>query len=51
MTKKKYSSEDASLDTLLDLHGEIFPKVHPYEFESASQLMEDFWEEVEEILK
>ncbi|NIA10789.1 MAG: hypothetical protein GWP10_13945 [Nitrospiraceae bacterium] len=119
MTKKKYSSEDASLDTLLDLDGEIFPmdngywtkfkayrvpstpqiphgikysltlhdrnntrilgfdnahtfkpkkskyrarkitwdhkhkmeKVHPYEFESASQLMEDFWEEVEEILK
>ena len=119
MTKKKYSSEDASLDTLLDLHGEIFPmdngywtkfeayrvpftpqiphgikysltlhdrnntrvlgfdnahtfkpkknkyrarkitwdhkhkmeKVHPYEFESASQLIENFWKEVEEILK
>jgi hypothetical protein len=119
MTKKKYSNEDASLDTLLDLDGEIFPmdngywtkfeayrvpstpqiphgikysltlhnrnntrvlgfdnahtfkpkknkyrarkitwdhkhemeKVRPYEFESASQLMEDFWEEVEEILK
>lgn len=119
MTKKKYSREDASLDTLLDLDGEIFPmdngywtkfeayrvtstpqiphgikysltlhdrnntrvlgfdnahtfkpkknkyrarkitwdhkhkmeKVHPYEFESASRLIEDFWENVEEILK
>jgi hypothetical protein len=119
MTKSKYSREDASLDTLLDLNGEIFPldngywtkfeayrvtstpqtphgikysltlhdrnntrvlgfdnahifkpkknkyrarkitwdhkhkieKIHPYEFESASQLIEDFWEDVEEILK
>ena len=25
MTKDKYSKEDASLDTLLDLDGEIFP--------------------------
>jgi hypothetical protein len=30
MTKKKYSSEDASLDTLLDLHGEIFPMDNGY---------------------
>ena len=119
MAKKKCSIEDVSLDTLLDLDGEIFPmdngywtkfeayrvtstpqiphgikysltlhdrnntrvlgfdnahtfkpkknkyrarkitwdhkhkmeKVHPYEFESASQLIEDFWEDVEEILK
>ncbi len=119
MTKKKYSREDVSLDTLLDLDGEIFPmdngywtkfsasrvapapqtphgvrysltlhdrnntrilgfdnahtfkpkktkygarkitwdhkhkmkKVRPYEFESASQLIEDFWKDVEEILK
>jgi len=119
MAKKKYSIEDASLDTLLDLDGEIFPmdngywtkfeafrvtstpqiphgikysltlhdrnntrvvgfdnahtfkpkknkyvarkitwdhkhkmeKVHPYEFASASRLIEDFWKDVEEILK
>ena len=119
MTKKKCSGEDASLETLLDLDGEIFPmdngywtkfeayrvtptaqiphgirysltlhdrnntrvlgfdnahtfkpkkyrhtarkitwdhkhkmeKVRPYEFESASQLMEDFWKHVDEILK
>ena len=119
MTKKKYSREDASLDTLLDLSGEIFPmdngywtkfeafgvtstaqiprglryslslhdrnntrvlgfdnahafkpkknrytarkitwdhkhkmeKVRPYEFESASRLIEAFWKDVEKILK
>jgi len=119
MIKKKYSREDALLDTLLDLDGEVFPmdngfwtkfeayrvtsrpqiphgikysltlhdnnnarvlgfdnahtfkpkknkygarkitwdhkhkmeKVHSYEFESASQLLEDFWEDVEKILK
>jgi len=119
MSKKKYSKEDASLQTLLDLDGEVFPmdngywtkfeafRVTPtkqiphgikysltlhdrnntrilgfdnahaykpkrrkyaarkvtwdhkhrmekdglYEFESASQLLEDFWEAVEEILK
>lgn len=119
MSKKKYSREDASLETLLDLDGEIFPmgngywtkfeacrvtptkqiphgikysltlhnrnntrilgfdnahaykpkkkkygarkvtwdhkhkmeKHYLYEFESASQLLEDFWESVEEILK
>ena len=119
MTKEKYSKEDASLDTLLDLDGEIFPmdngywtkfeasrvtptpqsphgirysltlhdrsntrvlgfdnahtfkakkkkygarkitwdhkhkmdRVYPYEFESASYLIKDFWEGVEEILK
>jgi len=26
-------------------------KVRPYEFESVSQLIEDFWKDVEEILK
>jgi len=26
-------------------------KVRPYEFESASRLIEDFWKDVEEILK
>jgi len=29
----------------------ITKKVHNYEFESASQLIEDFWKAVEEILK
>ena len=30
MTKDKYSKEDASLDTLLDLDGEIFPMDNGY---------------------
>lgn len=119
MTKKEYSREDVSLDTLLNLDGEIFPmdngywtkfnafrvtptpqiphgvrysltlhdrnnkrilgfdnahtfkpeknkygarkitwdhkhkteKIHSYEFESASRLLEDFWKDVEEILE
>ena len=119
MIKRKYFKEDASLDTLLDLDGEIFPmnngywtkfeaarvtptaqiphgirysltlhdssnkrvlgfdnahtfkpkknrytarkvtwdhkhkiqKVRSYEFESASRLIEDFWKDVEKILK
>ncbi len=119
MPKKKYFKEDASLETILDLDGEIFPmdngfwtkfkafrvkptekiphgiryslslldrnntrilgfdnahaykpkkkkygasivtwdhkhkmeKLYNYEFESASQLIEDFWRAVEEILK
>jgi hypothetical protein len=119
MINKKYSREDTSLQTLLDLDGEIFPmdngywtkfeayevkptkqmphgikycltlhdrnntrilgfdnahhhkpkrkrygarkvawdhkhkseKVYHYEFESASQLMEDFWKAVDEIVK
>ena len=117
--KNKYSKEDASLDTLLDLDGEVFPmdngywtkfkasrvaptpqiphgirysltlhdrnntrilgfdnvhtlkpkrknygarkiswdhkhkieRVYTYEFQSASQLIEDFWKAVEEIIK
>lgn len=74
MTMKNYTERDLSLETLLDLNGEIFllengcwtkfeaqkitwdhkhkiDKVYPYEFESASQLIEDFWKAVEEILK
>lgn len=119
MPKKKYLMQDFSLETLLDLDGEIFPmengywtkfevsrvapvpqiphgvkysltlhdpnntrvlgfdnahafkprikqygarkitwdhkhevdKAYPYEFESASQLLEDFWVAVDEILK
>jgi len=30
MTKNKYSKEDASLDTLLDLDGEVFPMDNGY---------------------
>jgi len=30
MTKKKYSGEDVSLETLLDLDGEIFPMDNGY---------------------
>lgn len=119
MSKKKYSTEDESLETLLELDGELFPmengywtkfearrvtpthhmphgvrycltlhdrhnmrilgfdnahavkpkkkkygarkitwdhkhkreKVLPYEYESASQLLEDFWTAVDEIIK
>ena len=119
MSKEKYSKKDSSLETLLNLDGEVFPmengywtkfeatkvettlqtphgvkysltlhnqnnirvlgfdnahafkpkkkkygarkitwdhkhkmnKVTPYEFESASHLLEDFWIEAEEILK
>ncbi len=118
MTLKKYAEEDASLITLLELNGEVFPmdngwwtkieayrvepdehipqgirysitlhdrynnrivgfdnahayspkrkkygsrkitwdhkhrreKISPYEYESASQLLEDFWKEVEKII-
>jgi hypothetical protein len=120
MSKKKYSNEDETLQTLLDLDGEIFAmdkgywtkfevrrieptqqiphgvrysltlhdrnntrvlgfdnahhvkppkkkkyggrkftwdhkhkrqKIYPYEYESASQLLEDFWAAVEEMIK
>ena len=119
MSKKKHSKKDGSLETLLDLDGEIFPmdngywakfeanrieptiqiphgiryslslhdrnnrrilgfdnahahktkkkrygarkvtwdhkhkteKVYNYEFESASQLLEDFWDAVDQILE
>ncbi len=30
MSKKKYSKEDASLETLLDLDGEVFPMDNGY---------------------
>lgn len=30
MPKKKYSKEDASLETLLDLDGEVFPMDNGY---------------------
>ena len=54
---------DPGLETLLDLDGEVFMvgkgywtkfaacRMEQYEFESAGQLMEDFWAEVDRILK
>ncbi len=44
--KYKYRARKITCD-----HKHKMEKVHPYEFESASQLIEDFWKDVEEILK
>ena len=44
--KKKYGARKITWD-----HKHKMEKVYLYEFESASQLLEDFWEAVEKILK
>jgi len=44
--KKKYGARKVTWD-----HKHKMNKVAPYEFESASQLLEDFWAAVDEILK
>ena len=44
--RKKYGARKITLDHLHKIE-----KAHPYEFESASQLLEDFWTAVEEVLK
>ncbi len=44
--KKKYGGQKITWD-----HKHKTDKVYAYEFESASQLIEDFWKAVEEILK
>ena len=44
--KKKYGACKVTWD-----HKHKMNKVAPYEFESASQLLEDFWAAVDEILK
>ena len=44
--RKKYGARKVSWD-----HKHKAENVYPYEFESASQLLEDFWKAVEEILK
>ena len=44
--KNKYGARKITWD-----HKHKTEKVHPYEFESASRLLEDFWKDVEEILK
>ena len=44
--RKKYGARKATWD-----HFHKIEKAHPYEFESAGQLLEDFWAAVEEVLK
>jgi hypothetical protein len=44
--RKKYGARKVTWD-----HKHKIEKVFDYEFESASQLLEDFWRAVEEILK
>jgi len=44
--RKKYGARKVTWD-----HKHKLEKIYIYEFESASQLIEDFWEAVEEILK
>ena len=44
--KKKYGARKLTWD-----HKHKMEKLYPYEFESASQLIEDFWKAVDEILK
>jgi hypothetical protein len=50
MDQKKYSKEDGTRKVTWD-HKHKLEKIYIYEFESASQLIEDFWEAVEELLK
>ncbi len=44
--RKKYGARKVTWD-----HGHKLEKVHNCEFESASQLIDDFWKAVEEVLK
>ena len=44
--RKKYGARKVTWD-----HEHRMEKIHNYEFESASQLIEDFWEAVEQLLK
>lgn len=44
-TRKKYGARKVTWD-----HKHHCEKVMPYEFESAGQLLEDFWKEVDLIL-
>jgi len=43
--KKKYSGRKITWDHQHKLH-----KIYPYEFDSAGQLLEDFWNAVEQII-
>ena len=55
MPKNKYTKEDAALETLLELNGEVFPMDNGYwtKFEAykIKPIITDFWEAVDEILK
>lgn len=44
---------DVGLETLLDLDGitDRQERIVPYEYESAAQLLEDFWAEVERVTR
>ena len=44
--KKKYGGRKFNWD-----HEHKRQKIYPYEYESASQLLEDFWAAVEEMIK
>jgi hypothetical protein len=44
--KKRYGARKATWD-----HKRKMEKVYPYEFESSSQLLENFWKAVEKILE
>ena len=44
--RKKYGARKVTWDHLHKIE-----KVYPYEFESAGQILEDFWAAVEEVLK
>jgi hypothetical protein len=44
--RKKYAARKVDWD-----HEHRMEKIQKYEFESASQLIEDFWEAVEQLLK
>ena len=44
--RKKYGARKVTWD-----HEHKMEKIHNYEFESAGQLIEDFWKAVEEVLK
>ena len=51
--------EDPGIETLIDLHGQIIDHKHrhvsdkgvPYEFQNAQQLLVDFFDEVDRVLK
>jgi hypothetical protein len=49
--KYKVRSARTSLAALTWDHKHKMEKLYPYEFESASQLIEDFWKAVDEMLK
>ena len=47
-SRKNYSARKMNWD---HKHQDKKPKIVPYEFHSAAQLIEDFWKEVDRIIK